>query len=615
MGILRFKPIELEDRAIIEHYLLQKPYHQINCSFDVFYIWRNVGKVSFAVENDLLFIQGQDPDGSCWYFFPFGAGDYVKGIELLWLDYMDHRKNRAELAGFPSADLAKLPCYFRIVGTRKEQFDSIRVQALENEFGIRLIAAEQRDLHEYVYWADHFRGFKGKALQSKRNFVNYARKQYQPTYEPIQPVNLDACKNFVRQFGSADVGFDADTFVQDQGALLTALEDYLHLNLYGGILRIDGQIHALFIGTPLSDYTALGGLFMRVNHAYKGLAPLLYESFLSLHPEFSYINLDSDVGQEGLRKNKLSYLPDHLIEIYELRTHQAHWQHYTSIQELTEVWEQTVGKSKVWQDAALYRISERMGADMHYLVKRVGETLHAVCAFVQTPTGFRPGAWETCDAAHWLASSGGNDQNFRLEVEQVLRAYTDPHAQIEWEEPLPSSYLLLPESEAPQDVSEGIEYYISTLKSKYRNELRKYMEAYRKHGLQWSVTGDYLPLLEAAYPLYLETVSRAVEFQSEAYPKSYFSIAKEELGENAQMLCLRDSEDRLIGFMLLYFKGKTCVMQYTGSRQIKAYYPWHLLTLFSVGYAWTKKIRVIHLGITHFEGKKQFGATASLPSI
>ena len=621
--MLNFQKIRLEDRAEIERFLNQTPYHQINCSFDVFYIWRNVGNVYFAIAEDLLFIQGRDPDGSCWYFFPFGKGDLSRGIELIWKDYLSHREDRAIQSQVNSQNLDELPCYFRIVGARKDQYQDILTPALSERLGVNLLASPKRELFEYVYWADHFRGYKGKALQSKRNFVNFARKNFNLLYESIQKTNLEDCRSFVLGFGSADVGFDADTFVQDQGALMDALEDYEKLNLYGGVIRIEGKIQALFIGTPLSDFTTLAGLFMRVNHAYKGLAPLIFEEILMRHSEFSYINLDADVGQEGLRKNKLSYLPDHLVEIYELHTPFAPWTHYTSIEQLpSNVWDNHIGKGQIWQDRALYRISEEMGADVHYLIKKEEDKIAAVCAFTRVDDVFSSGTWETCDAGYWYDTTLWEDEAaFRTEAETILRTYfsksnkdaeLSESIRIAWEENFPSSYIELPELTAPATAQELVEPYVSGLKSKYRNDMRKYLTACEEHQLQWSVIEDFLPLMDEFYPLYLETVSRAQEYQTEAYPREYFSTAKAILKENAQMLCLRDTQARLIGFMLLYFEDQTCVMQYTGSNQIKEYYPWHLMTLFSIAYAWSKKIRVIHLGITHFEGKKQFGAVTSL---
>lgn len=621
--MLNFRKIELEDREVIEHFLRQAPYHQINCSFDVFYIWRNVGNVYFATTRDLLFIQGRDPDGSCWYFFPFGKGDLAEGIRLLWEDYLAHREERALLAKLNSRNLDELPCYFRIVGARKEQFEGILANVSET-IGVQLISSPKRDLFEYVYQADHFRGFKGKALQSKRNFVNFARKNYAWEYESIQPQNLEECKNFVLGFGSADVGFDADTFVQDQGALMEALKDYSKLNLYGGIIRIDGHIEALFMGSPLSDFSTMGGLFMRVNHAYKGLAPLIFEEILTRHSEYAYLNLDADVGQEGLRKNKLSYLPDHLVEIYEIHTIFAPWRHYRSIDSLPRgEWKETVGKDKIWQDEALYRISEKMGAGMHYLIKRDEDRPVAACAFTQQDGIFSSGSWETCDSGYWYDPSlWKNEKSFQEEGEMVLKAYlrNAPDAEdlfqkrlvIEWEDSFPSSYIQLPEAPENNTPEALVQAYVSGLKSKYRNDMRKYLQAFTDHHLSWEIVVDFIPLLNEFYPLYLETVSRASEYKTEAYPPEYFTTAKEVLGDRARMLCLRDSRQKMIGFMLLYFGEKSCVMQYTGSSQNKEMYPWHLMTIFSIVYAWSQKIRVIHLGITHFEGKKQFGTVSSL---
>ena len=87
-----------------------------------------------------------------------------------------------------------------------------------------------------------------------------------------------------------------------------------------GLLLVEnGQALAMAIGSRLNDTTfdihfekALGtvdGAYAAINQAF---AAALWEKY----PARQYLNREDDLGIEGLRKAKLSYHPDHMVEKY-----------------------------------------------------------------------------------------------------------------------------------------------------------------------------------------------------------------------------------------------------------------------------------------------------------
>ncbi len=68
----------------------------------------------------------------------------------------------------------------------------------------------------------------------------------------------------------------------------------------------------------LADGETAAGLFLRGDHDKKGVIPLLYQIYFLHHTEFRYFNFGEDLGIEGLRKNKLSFQPAELLELYDV---------------------------------------------------------------------------------------------------------------------------------------------------------------------------------------------------------------------------------------------------------------------------------------------------------
>lgn len=98
-----------------------------------------------------------------------------------------------------------------------------------------------------------------------------------------------------------------------------ALKNFDALKIQGGILRYEGEIIAFSFGEVLNSTTALIHI-EKANIAYKGAyqainQALLKNEFASLR----YANREEDLGIEGLRKAKLSYQPEFLLEKYDVR--------------------------------------------------------------------------------------------------------------------------------------------------------------------------------------------------------------------------------------------------------------------------------------------------------
>ena len=103
----------------------------------------------------------------------------------------------------------------------------------------------------------------------------------------------------------------------EKAALAKALQQREALGLEGLLLFDRGQALAMTMGSRLNEDTfdihfekaldAADGVYGAINN---GFARYLREKY----PQVRWLNREDDMGLEGLRKAKLSYNPDHMVE-------------------------------------------------------------------------------------------------------------------------------------------------------------------------------------------------------------------------------------------------------------------------------------------------------------
>jgi hypothetical protein len=103
-------------------------------------------------------------------------------------------------------------------------------------------------------------------------------------------------------------------------AEFTVIQEYFkyfrELEMKGGLLRVDGTIIAMTLGERMSQDTFITHI-EKAMPDFKGSYAMINQQF-ALHAlgEFKYVNREEDLGLEGLRKAKLSYMPAILLNKY-----------------------------------------------------------------------------------------------------------------------------------------------------------------------------------------------------------------------------------------------------------------------------------------------------------
>lgn len=105
----------------------------------------------------------------------------------------------------------------------------------------------------------------------------------------------------------------------ERAAIGKALSSMDMLGLEGLLLRVDGQVVAMTLGSALTEQT-FDIHFEKALDRYDGAYAVINREFARYlrqkYPNLKWLNREDDMGLEGLRKAKLSYQPALLLEKY-----------------------------------------------------------------------------------------------------------------------------------------------------------------------------------------------------------------------------------------------------------------------------------------------------------
>ena len=234
--------------------------------------------------------------GRTVYPFPIGGGDKAAVIREYLLDARQ-RGIPCRVSGLTGADCLWIDAQFP--GT----------------FHLHC----NRDSFDYVYTIDALADLRGRKLQKKRNHFNRFQLAH-PDYEvlPLTPELLPQAWALAETWFARRAETDPQgDYLLERRALERALTRFDRLGMEGLLLRSEGRIIAMTMGSRLSQDTFdihFEKALEDVDGAY-GAVNCEFARYLRLrHPDIRYLNREEDMGLEGLRKAKLSYHPDHLVE-------------------------------------------------------------------------------------------------------------------------------------------------------------------------------------------------------------------------------------------------------------------------------------------------------------
>ena len=290
--MIDFQRLDLSDKARFDEILMNCGHRGCEYTFVNLFLW---GRQKAAFVADRLVLQSQF-DRKCVYPFPVGPGDLKEALDAIIADARERG----------------IPCY--LSSLRPEECEIIE-ELYPGSFSFHMA----RDYFDYVYDINGLADLKGRKYQKKRNHLNNFRKanpdiSFVPMDE-VDPKELEAMLEqwYIRRT-EADPNMD---FHLEQVAIGRAMRFRKELGFEGLVLMVEGKIAAFAMGSRMNNDTfdihfekALDeSAYPAIN---QGFAAYLREK----HPELKWLDREDDMGLEGLRKAKLSYNPDFMVEKY-----------------------------------------------------------------------------------------------------------------------------------------------------------------------------------------------------------------------------------------------------------------------------------------------------------
>ena len=290
--MIPFHRISLEDKAAYEEILFNAPERGCEYSFANLFMWGR---------QEIAFLHGcvaffSHFFGRSLYPYPIGNGDKKAVIEALMADAKE-RGIPLRISGMTGADREELEALF------------------PGKFHCHVT----RDNFDYVYAIDTLADLRGKKMQKKRNHVNRFQAAH-PDYQvlPLSCKTMSAAQHMVNDWYLKRNQTDPEgDYLLENIALVRAFRCFDPLAMEGIAITDGGEILAVTMGSRLNCNTFdihfekaredVEGAYNAVNCEFARFLRLKY-------PDVQFLNREDDIGIEGLRKAKLSYHPDHMVE-------------------------------------------------------------------------------------------------------------------------------------------------------------------------------------------------------------------------------------------------------------------------------------------------------------
>ena len=290
--MINFKRLELSDKARYDEYLMNCKERGCEYSFVNLFLW---GRQKAAFVEDFLVLQSQF-DRRCVYPFPVGRGDVGPVLEAMIHD--------ARARGIPCC-LSSLTA---------EECD-----LLEQKYPGQFRFHPNRDNFDYVYDINGLADLKGRKYQKKRNHLNRFHDAHPDCeFVPLPQWDMDAVAQLLHSWYGSHKAANPDTdYHLEEVAIERALRFREALGLEGLALLEDGRLLAFALGSRLNPDTFDIHFEKAIEEAaYAAINQGFARYLRDKYPEVRFLNREDDMGLEGLRRAKLSYAPDKMIEKY-----------------------------------------------------------------------------------------------------------------------------------------------------------------------------------------------------------------------------------------------------------------------------------------------------------
>jgi len=293
----QFKEISLEDASFFNDLFKAYPPENSELTFTNLFMWRNYYRFTWTLWDGFVCIMAR-PIRHKPFFLP-PVGDYTESLKKQIRACITHLRSQ----GFDGA-VERVP-------------EKLIEQHFSDDQEFEPVI--DRDNADYVYYCEDLIKLPGNRYHRKKNQISHFKKRYDFQYRPLSPELVPQCLALETHWCDLKHCDLVPSLSGEEKAIHEALAHIDSLRFRGGTIVIDDNIEAFTLGEALNQDTAVIHI-EKANPAFEGLYQTLNQIFIEReYASFTYVNREQDLGEEGLRQAKQSYLPHHLVNKYTLR--------------------------------------------------------------------------------------------------------------------------------------------------------------------------------------------------------------------------------------------------------------------------------------------------------
>lgn len=294
---LSFRPVTIDAVPALREILRKAESRTCDYTIAGLLMWSDYFHYQYDIVDNTLFIKGVSENDTAVPAFSMPIGDMaLRDAISLVFDYCRHHNLPVQFSAVPEDRLSDFYC-----------LGPCRIEELT-------------DWADYLYNAADLATLQGNKYSKKRNHVNrFIADNPDYDYRPLTIDNIEAVKEFYHR---TTLQPDASQELADaeREQVFNVLDNYQRFPFEGAVLSTHRHgIVAFTIGEIIGD--TLYVHIEKMNHTIPGAGETINKLFaadMTARHGIDYINREEDVGDEGLRKAKLSYHPVMLLKKYNL---------------------------------------------------------------------------------------------------------------------------------------------------------------------------------------------------------------------------------------------------------------------------------------------------------
>jgi uncharacterized protein len=280
-----FRAIKVGDKPLFDEAFRAYPPEISEFTFTNLYAWRDIYNFEISSLGSFLVLRSEHGP-ACRYFEPIGTGDIKAAV-------------------------------YRLLEKNDTSFIRITEKTALGFRGDEHIKIEpDRDNSDYLYKAHDLVLLAGRKYDGKRNLIRNFKASYNYEYTELSEANAKDCLEFEESWCTIRDCDNVESLDNERRAVKEIISNFGSFGLMGGSIKVDSRICAVAVSEGLNRSTMVMHI-LKANPGMAGLYQTMMHDFLSRNARpYEYINLEQDLGVDGLRKSKLSYHPASMINKY-----------------------------------------------------------------------------------------------------------------------------------------------------------------------------------------------------------------------------------------------------------------------------------------------------------